>query len=613
MLGWEALSAFWLGLLILPVAVFYFLRMRFRRQPVSSVYLWSRLQRTNHGGRAFRQRTLGLLCLELAAVLAAVAVLAHPQWVVSQAHQPGQLFLIDVSASMSALEADRDGRVRTKTRIDLAREAVAAEIEKLPDRSPGLIVQCDTRAVPLGKPDFNRKQLLEELRRVRAGAAGFDEERVCADLAVWLSRQNRPYRAVLITDGGIDLGGAKLSALFSGAIRLRQVGTRRDNLGLAGLRILPGAKPVVQVINSRTVPQDALLRLDFEGKAIARLRIKAPPGISGHSFAKAVAYRPGGYRVSLLNHRDHFPADDQSFFAVNQPRRLRVLRIGPANPFFEAVLDHPLIQGATWPGFVREKYRDADWDLVIVERVPVPPGLKTNLLCLGVIPPEAPLRRGAPVQGGPLVADATRPDSRFVDWGDATIGQGFRLRTDQRVEVLATVNRQPIAAAWRERDGLRIVWGTDLFGSNLGLSAGFPVFMQNLWQRIDPSWNNPLADNLTIGAPENDGRGEPGTGEAGSNAIRTRGPEPVNTPGLYYWTRGERSGVLAANLPSGESDLAPRQLTADFRGNRLTAVTVLERVSLTQIGLVLLLACLACEWFLWRGLRAAPGKKSLGR
>ena len=54
MLSWGEPRAFWFAVVIIPIIFFYFLRMRFRRQPVSSIYIWSRLQMTSRGGRKLR-------------------------------------------------------------------------------------------------------------------------------------------------------------------------------------------------------------------------------------------------------------------------------------------------------------------------------------------------------------------------------------------------------------------------------------------------------------------------------------------------------------------------------------------------------------------------------
>ena len=66
MLSWGAPGALWLGLILLPILFFYFLRLRYRRQPVSSVYLWVRLQQVTRGGSHLRWKSLFLLLLQVA-------------------------------------------------------------------------------------------------------------------------------------------------------------------------------------------------------------------------------------------------------------------------------------------------------------------------------------------------------------------------------------------------------------------------------------------------------------------------------------------------------------------------------------------------------------------
>ena len=106
MLSWGEPRAFWFAVVIIPIIFFYFLRMRFRRQPVSSIYIWSRLQMTSRGGRKLRYWSVLLLLIQVLAATAGVVTLARPAWVAQRLEQPGIVYILDVSASMNAQDVE---------------------------------------------------------------------------------------------------------------------------------------------------------------------------------------------------------------------------------------------------------------------------------------------------------------------------------------------------------------------------------------------------------------------------------------------------------------------------------------------------------------------------
>ena len=602
MLTWGLPAALWLGTVLVPITVLYFLRMRFQRQPVSSTYLWSRLQQMVRGGTHLRWWTILLLLVQLLAAGMAVAAVAQPVWTTRHLAGPGVVYLLDVSASMSAMEGDR-------SRLDRARSLLAEEIRRLPAGTPAAIFLCGAGPEPLAEPTTNGNELLARLEGIKEGATGFDEEAVAEKLQAWLAAQGRPWRACLVSDGGLDLGGRRLAGLFGNGFRVLTVGSEARNLGLTGLRLLSGGRVRFSAFNGGQTGQTVGIRLERDGKPLAGARVLLSPGYSRHTLdlPQGEENLPGVYAALLEQPPDALPADDRTFLAVPPAHAVRVLLAGPPNPFLRAALRQPGVELVEAPAV-----GSGEFDLIVADRVAIPPGLQGILLAFGQAPPDGPVRMGEPLNGGGRLVseESAHPLLRFVDWQDTAIAGGHALELDPGGQALATAGGQPVLAAWETRGRHCAVWGTTLFASDLGLSGGFPIFLQNFLQWCVPQMNNPLAYTLTAGVPAV--LAEPPSWEVESGPFRVERRGTLVTvralaPGVFNWRRGQERGALAVNIPASELEIAAKPLPVGETSGHIAAQYTSGERSLGQWAAGVFLCCLCLEWILWRGSRPRGG------
>src|ERR1700722_4711209 len=104
-LGFFSLGSAWLALLLVPLVLVYFLKLRRPRQSVSSLALWRQVindQRVNSPFQRFKRNLLLLLQM----LLLCLIVLAAMQPFIRAAPQRAEYLpvLIDCSASMAALD-----------------------------------------------------------------------------------------------------------------------------------------------------------------------------------------------------------------------------------------------------------------------------------------------------------------------------------------------------------------------------------------------------------------------------------------------------------------------------------------------------------------------------
>lgn len=609
MLSWMAPAALWIGLTVLPVILFYFLRMRFRDQPFSSIYIWLRLQKLTRSGSRLRWRSVLLLLLQIGAVLAVVAVIARPFWSSRQRTEPGTVFLIDVSASMAAKDEVSATGDRI-SRIERARLLLQQEINRMPSHSYGAVFLCSSGITQLGEASNNRKRLINGLRNLEPTGAGFKEAQIAAELQAWLQTERRPWQACLVTDGGLDLNGGKLTEIFRGAWRVLTVGKGDNNIGLTGLRLLPGSQAHFVVYNGRT--QTAVIGVTLGWRAQARnekllinTRIKVAPGFTRQVLPFSGTAQSGIYRLAITAATNSSTWDDRYLLAVNPPRRFRVLLIGTPNPFLRAALRNPKIELTMLPQFPRSGSTGAAWDLVVADGVKLPAGMQSNSLSIGVLPEQAPVRLGPVVSGSLAATDTSHPLARFVDWGSARVAGGNSLICEPNVQSLAVVEGQPVMAVWEQGGYRSVVFGTDLFHSDLALSGAFPVFLQNLLQWCVPQAANPLAYNLTVGEPvllaENpdwrllDTRGIRAARNGRMLSLRAQ------APGVFRWQSEQARGMVVANVAPSELQIAPKVLTAPKSKLRITAKYAISRRNLGEYFSFLFLVLLCLEWICWSG------------
>src|SRR5258708_18911277 len=134
--GFTSIASAWLFALLIPVVLFYFLKLKRPHHEIPSLVLWRQVlsdQRGNSPFQRFKRHFLLLLQILLLCLLA----LAAMQPFLRRASGRGDrlVILIDLSASMAAL--DREGG---QSRLDEARKRVRALVDgMLPGQEISLI------------------------------------------------------------------------------------------------------------------------------------------------------------------------------------------------------------------------------------------------------------------------------------------------------------------------------------------------------------------------------------------------------------------------------------------------------------------------------------------
>lgn len=538
----------WLGA-GLGAVLLHLLRRREREHPVSALFLWEEVppDRVSRIERMISRLDL-LFCLQLLAVILLGAGLAHPQFRVVQP-AGATAILLDGSASMGM-----------GGRPEEAREAARRVVRE--SAGPWAVVLWAEPPQLLVRPTERRDEVLAQIAAYRPTLG----TRAPIGQALVLLPQGFS-RVVAVTDDPPGEPGVEVVLL-----------PPRDNLAIVAFSVRPtpggaGYEAFVRVRNDTRRYQDAVLSLDTGAGVYLASRLLGPGEEDVFLFSVPVVRT--GLRAEL-SPRDEFPWDNVRYLAPEGASAVRVRWLGEEDRYLWAALR------AALPA---ERVTEGPYDLTVVVRTTVPSLPDGAVLLVGASSPEARLGEPTPA-GGFRGADS--PFLRHV------APEGFRaaavfpavLPAGAAVDLWA--GDVPALARWEGPAGRRALLALDLQRSNLPLLPDFPILLRGLLTWLVPLRPGPAVSVGEAVALPPGVEVSPGEGPVG-------GVWTPEKPGLYE-VRGERTEVLAVNVPYAES-LPSRPGGGGGSPSAVTAVAELPGWPWFALGAFLLLGL---EWALAR-------------
>lgn len=259
-------------LLLIPLILFYFLKLRRPQVRISSLVLWQQVlndQRVNSPFQKFKRNLL--LLLQILMLVSLVLALMQP-FVPSGAARMRYLpILIDTSASMGSL--DKPNGV---TRLDEAKERIRKIIDNLlPDQRVSLISMSSTAKTLVQFTD-NRKQLHAALDRVKVeptGSSPIDALR----MAQALGRTYPISSVVMFSDGNIP-DRIDLELPFN--VDYQKLPEGGSNLGIAGInarRKEEGWEVFVRVESGKGATASGIVELLVNGEIVGDEKVALDP------------------------------------------------------------------------------------------------------------------------------------------------------------------------------------------------------------------------------------------------------------------------------------------------------------------------------------------------
>ncbi len=628
--------------LAVPIVIFYILKIRLRRVPVSTLLFWEQIFEEKKPRSLWqRLRHLISLLLQLAFLALLVFALADPIFRWQQARARRIVLVVDNSASMNAVDvrpsrlhaAQAEGR-RIIDGLRLGDELAIVSAGAEPRVACGLTDHPRTlhQALEAITPTDGPTRVVEAVALARRLLSGSEKRR----------------RAVVLTDGGFD-GVAELARQDD--IDLIGLGKKTGNIGITRLQARRslldpiGYEILVEVANASDEPAAFRLELDLEDDPIDVVPLNLQPGERiVQVFEKTSA--EGGRLRARIDRPDDLSADNTAWAILpsRSPRKVTLLTHG--NVFLEKVFEAiPLV------------------DLKVIklqdgQPVPVPPVIAaTSPEGLPVVVyhrtvPETlpsghvlfiePMRSGPLWDAGealhnPVVArqDPESPLMAHIRLDHVLMPEARKLALKAPARVLAeSAGGDPLYAVLDRPEGQSqekvAVLTVDLDKSDLPLQTAFPIMMANLLSWFGGT-KGELRESLPAGAvaevelpPEKspgrervlrspDGREQPIVVPAGSTRVTVG---PLDRTGVWSVVQksagsaaskdqltkaNDRGGVLlelACNLADRrESDLRPAEGIPE-RLAGLAAGWAVRPIWYYLLASAWMLTC--WEWFLYQ-------------
>lgn len=498
--GFGALSSAWLFLLLGPLILFYFLKLRRPRLEVPSLALWRQVisdQRVNSPFQKFKRNLL--LLLQILLLCALILAAMQPFWPTGNDAAQSIPVLIDVSASMAAKD-----KASSQTRLDVAKERVRKLIDNLlPDQRLSLIA-VDSTARRLTDFTDNQRVLHDALNalEVRPVASHLEDGLRMAEA---LARTARVNSVVLMSDGNVP-GIIDFELPFR--LNYQQLPSADSNVGLTEFnarRTPTGWDVFARLEASGPVATDADAADKAEGPATSTRQLvevelyqngellkRESVGVSAGESSR-VAFALETTAAASLEARlrpDGFDAlalDNTAFLELPEPRNVRVYCPETLASYRHALLAMTQIElyprdGDTTPETVDLKFSSEVIDSGPSARVTVHTGvIPTTLQPLVKIETElvdvVDWNRTAP-----LLRHVQLLDVQIADNPVSQPGIGERDYELAGYQILAQGARGPLVLEQNTVGGVDyyLLFHTDR--SSLPYRVGFPILIANALQ-----------------------------------------------------------------------------------------------------------------------------------
>ena len=471
-----------LGLAI-PIVIFYILKIRMRRVPVSTTLFWRQIFEEKQPRSIWQTlRHLLSLLIQLAFLALVVFALTEPifRWEIREARK--LVLVVDNSASMNASDVPP-----AASRLAKAKEDALALIDGLRFRDEVAIIAAGTQPTVRCGLTGHQKTLRDALKMI-APTDGPTRVKEAVELARRLLADQGDAQAkgrssvVVLTDGGFDDASKLLEA---GDLKIIGVGSAKTgNVGITKFQVRRslvdpiGYQILVEVVNASDQVVETRLEMDLDEGAVDVVPLRLEPGKPYRKvFEKTSA--DGGKLVGKIDRPDALPADNRAWAILPRRDIQPVTLVSDGNLFLEKVFEaNPLVKLA-----VARSAPESGTPGITVFHKAVPAKLPPGPVLVIEPTTGTDLWTIGEVQQNPIVTkqDKDSPLMAHVRLDNVLMPEARQLKINApKVQVLATsLTNDPLYAAIDRPEGKVLVLTVDLEKGDLPLQTAFPIMVAN--------------------------------------------------------------------------------------------------------------------------------------
>jgi hypothetical protein len=533
-----------------PVILMYFLKLKRKKVPVSSTWLWTRSIQDIRVNAPFQKlRTSLLLLLQILLILVGTFALSDPIGRSTPPEEKRWVFLIDRSASMQMTDVK-------PSRLARAKQAAKEMVQACGPRDEIMVVAFSNRAQVMTPLTADRSAVERAIDAVEPAdtVTRIQEAYRIASSAV------QPYKSraiVILSDGRfepIQAGSEQIE------LKYVPIGGEVRNAAVTAIEVKKPQRadePWTVFAQLDLFSKEELevpVELHVNGELRGVKKVKMAANTSGAVLFELTKPEPQIVEVKIA--LDDDLAVDNRAWAVVRPERPKLLVAGPGNFF----LDKALAQSTELDSFSAEDFSKAstgDYDIVVLNGS-VPESLpEGRYLIFGELPKwEGIKAEGEVSQPAVMDWDRRHPVARMVNFSGLYVKSAPKVSLPPfAAPIVEGPDNTPLIFSWEKGRTRAVVVAFKLLDSDWPLRLSFPLFLSNTldWLR-DEGRAQPrpgealrirLADDETeveVAGPG--GRKEKLVGEAGRDVVCGE----TDRCGLYTVKRKKGVQQIALNL-----------------------------------------------------------------
>ena len=489
--------------LAVPIVVLYILRLRRRREPVSTLMFWDELFREKQTTSLFqRLKHLLSLLLQLLFLTLLVLAVARPQFAFITKSARQIILIIDHSASMNAVTDPENPDPASNSRLAIAKQNALRTVDELRFMDEVMVVSCHTRPTIHSPFTNHQKSLRQAIESIQPTDIKTDLE-PALDLAYAVAQTKPNPEIVILSD--FQSVSEKLRSQFQNPdeeikLHLVQIGETGDNVGITQFRVrksLANAfdyQTLLTVINAAEEEKQFNVELYFNDDLFDVRPYTLASGESKLEIFSNFAFE-GGKLKAVLDITDALHSDNIAYATLPKRERISVLLVTAENPFLEKALsvDEKLNLTVITPAEYGSQSENR-YEVVIFDGYSPPTLGNGNYMF--IYPPKAPntsdtvgTHPAMTWQIGdqletPIITDweRTHPILRHVHLEHVQIGEAYQVTPPPKAQVLARSFEDPVLFVDTTSDRKIVFVAINILESDLPLRIAFPVIIANTIQ-----------------------------------------------------------------------------------------------------------------------------------
>lgn len=528
-----------IGLIAIPlILLFYILKQKRERHTVSSLVLWQQVVRDMQARTPWQKLRKNLLMfLQILAALCIVMALAGLAVKLVKGNRESVIIVLDTSLSMSSTDT-------RPTRLDAAKGDALQYIDELQGESRITVVTLGREADVLLYASTSREEARQSIQSIE-GTQEYMDPAKAEELLLSLKKQDPSASVVLFGDKPVRVGNE--------AIQFSNYESQKTNLAVirfTHVRTKERITAMSIIRNQGDADIEASVSLYANDVFLDSQRTEVPANGTQTIWWQDI---PSDSQTlhCVIDTGDILETDNHAYDTIQSGDLVKVLLVTEGNYFLEKVFS--LIEGVELVRTLPEEITEyKGYDLYVLDGT-VPQNLPGDGNIVIFAPQPNSLFPVGDWMDTPQVHPTKHAIFRYLDTLSFSIGRTRIIDKPEWAEIIAEDNGNPVIMEGRIKNTRILVFGFNLYETDLPLRTEFPVLISNILTEY--ASNNTYAISGVLTGDAVQFRLLPDTQSAAvilpdGKAVAVAPPIPpepflqTQTAGLYRLQQKKESGIV---------------------------------------------------------------------